>query len=55
MSFNNVAVFPAYGDIGASTVKHFYRLPSKDLTFIARCPGRLTDAPSSGATVRRID
>ncbi|KAJ5189623.1 hypothetical protein N7491_005954 [Penicillium cf. griseofulvum] len=56
MSFNKVAVFPASGGIGGSTVKHLLpRLPSKDLTFIARRPERLTDASSSGATVRRAD
>lgn len=56
MSFKNVAVFPASGGIGGGTVKHLLpRLPSKDLTFIARRPERLRDAASSGATVRRAD
>ncbi|CAG7934140.1 unnamed protein product [Penicillium olsonii] len=56
MSFKKVAVFPASGGIGGSTVKHLLpRLPSKDLTFIARRPERLSDALSSGATVRRAD
>ncbi|KAJ5836745.1 hypothetical protein N7447_002771 [Penicillium robsamsonii] len=56
MSFNKVAVFPASGGIGGSTVKHLLpRLPSKDLIFIARRPERLTDASSAGATIRRAD
>lgn len=56
MSFRKVAVFPASGGIGGSTVKHLLpRLPSKDLTFIARNPERLSDALSSGATVRQAD
>lgn len=56
MSFKKVAVFPASGGIGGSTVKHLLsRLPSKDLTFIARHPERLSDASSSGATVRQAD
>ncbi|KAJ6070535.1 hypothetical protein N7467_011854 [Penicillium canescens] len=56
MSFKKVAVFPASGGIGGSTVKHLLpRLPSKDLTFIARRPESLSDALSSGSTVRRAD
>jgi uncharacterized protein YbjT (DUF2867 family) len=56
MSLNRVAVFPASGGIGGSTVKHLLpRLPSKDLTFITRRPEKLTDASSSGATVRWAD
>jgi uncharacterized protein YbjT (DUF2867 family) len=56
MSLNKVAVFPASGGIGGSTVKHLLpRLPPKDLTFIARSPERLSDALSAGATVRRAD
>lgn len=56
MSFKKVAVFPASGGIGGSTVKHLLpRLPSKDLTFIARRPERLSEASSSGATIRRAD
>jgi uncharacterized protein YbjT (DUF2867 family) len=56
MSFKKVAVFPASGGIGGSTVKHLLpRFPSNDLTFIARHPERLSDALSSSATVRRAD
>ncbi|KAJ6003961.1 hypothetical protein N7499_000030 [Penicillium canescens] len=56
MSFKKVAVFPASGGIGGSTVKHLLpRFPSKDLIFIARHPERLSDALSSSATVRRAD
>lgn len=56
MSFNKVAVFPASGGIGGSTVKHLLpRLPAKDLIFIARRPERLNDASASGATVRQAD
>ncbi|KAJ5666349.1 uncharacterized protein N7477_008797 [Penicillium maclennaniae] len=56
MSFDRVAVFPASGGIGGSTVKHLLpRLPSKNLTFIARHPEKLSDASSAGAKVRRAD
>lgn len=56
MSFKKVAVFPASGGIGGSTVKHLLpRFPPKDLIFIARRPERLSDASSSGATVRWAD
>lgn len=56
MSFDRVAVFPASGGIGGSTVKHLLpRLPSQNLTFIARHPEKLNDASSAGAKVRRAD
>ena len=56
MSFDRVAVFPASGGIGGSTIKHLLpRLPSANLTFIARHPEKLEDAASAGATVRRAD
>lgn len=56
MSVNRVAVFPASGGIGGSTVKHLLpRLPPKNLTFIARRPETLADASASGATIRQAD
>ncbi|KAJ6111025.1 hypothetical protein N7486_003260 [Penicillium sp. IBT 16267x] len=56
MSYDRVAVFPASGGIGGGTVKHLLpRLPSENLTFIARHPEKLNDASSAGATVRWAD
>lgn len=56
MSFDRVAVFPASGGIGGSTVKHLLpRLPSGNLTFIARHPEKLGAASSAGAEIRRAD
>ncbi|KAB8230254.1 uncharacterized protein BDW43DRAFT_302533 [Aspergillus alliaceus] len=56
MFSHTVAVFPASGGIGGSTVKHLLpRLSPKDLVFVARQPEKLESASAAGATLRRAD
>ncbi|RHZ53924.1 uncharacterized protein CDV56_106587 [Aspergillus thermomutatus] len=56
MSNHTIAVFPASGGIGGSTVKHLLpRLQAKDLVFITRYPLKLEAASNAGATVRKAD
>jgi uncharacterized protein YbjT (DUF2867 family) len=51
-----IGIFPASGGIGGSTVKHILnRIPTKDLTFVARSPERLEEQRLAGATVRKAD
>ncbi|KAF5856341.1 hypothetical protein ETB97_007499 [Aspergillus alliaceus] len=56
MSNRTVAVFPASGGIGGSTVKHLLpRLQANDLVFIARNPHKLEAESNAGATIRKAD
>ncbi|KAB8234175.1 NAD(P)-binding protein [Aspergillus alliaceus] len=56
MSNRTVAVFPASGGIGGSTVKHLLpRLQANELVFIARNPHKLEAESNAGATIRKAD
>jgi hypothetical protein len=55
-AMTKIGIFPASGGIGGSTVKHILnRIPTKDLTFVARSPERLEEQRLAGATVRKAD
>ncbi|KAJ5099090.1 hypothetical protein N7532_006091 [Penicillium argentinense] len=56
MGKHTIAVFPATGGIGGSTVKHLLpRFLSKDLVFIARHPEKLNYFVPKAVTLRRAD